>query len=536
MCPQFDSGSCHHAITGAAQAPVSFMKYLIKNIRIPVLEEQNPESRLAKILGKYADDLQSCRISRRALDCRTRNQPFYVYTLEISCNNTMPNHRDIVPCRPEDCLHVQPKKLSDPHPCIIGMGPAGLFCALAMVENGLQPVLFDRGEAMHSRAIAINKFWSDGHLDLESNVQFGEGGAGAFSDGKLTARSSGATTRKVFDLLIRFGAPDSIAREALPHLGTERIRQITTEIREYLRTKGCSFLYRSRLDDLLVEGEAVTGISVNNQIFRPELTVLSVGNAARDTFRMLSKRGVALQAKPFAVGFRISHHQQWINTSIYGDEKWAQILGAASYRMTAPKAGKGTYTFCMCPGGYVIAASSESEGMVTNGMSFASRRHEFGNAAIVTAVNEADYGHDLFAGLQFQQAIEHKAYHAGYAMPWQLAADYLRKRLSQEHKVDCLSPTTISANISELFPTSVNAALEKGLCHFDKILPGFIQEGIILAPETRTSSPLRVIRDRQNLHCHGISNLYAIGEGVGYTGGIISSAADGYLIGSRFSG
>jgi len=511
------------------------MIYIIKNIKIPVSANPDPESALKFLLGNMYAHLQSWKVIRRALDTRKKNHPLYVYTIQAISSVVLPPHPDIIlRSEPSEMKSVE-IKLNDINPIIIGMGPAGLFCALAMVEKGLKPVIFDRGDQLSARTITVDEFWKNGKLDPESNVQFGEGGAGAFSDGKLTSRSQNRYIHMAFDLLIKFGAPESISWEALPHLGTDGIRALVAKIREYLIEKGCKFNYRSRLEKILVQDGKVVEVTINGISYQPEILVMAIGNSARDSFHMLAEAGVVLEAKPFAVGFRISHSQRWINRSIYGDDSWAELLGAASYRLTAPKAGKGTYSFCMCPGGMIISASSEPKTIVTNGMSYSDRDIAFGNSAIVTVVDAEDYGCALFDGMDLQSKIEGKAYTKGYPAPFQTSNDFISDMLSAQQKINCLFPAVIPYRISELFPIQITQALKQGLKHFDQILPGFISEGILIAPETRTSSPLRIVRDTSHSNCIGINNLYAIGEGSGYAGGIISSAADGLRLGEIFA-
>jgi uncharacterized FAD-dependent dehydrogenase len=250
---------------------------------------------------------------------------------------------------------------------------------------------------------------------------------------------------------------------------------------------------------------------------------------------MLNCNVIKLAAKPFAIGFRISHPQDWINRTVYGNEEWAGQLGAAYYRMSSPQSKKNAYTFCMCPGGEIIAASSAPGTIVTNGMSYSARNNSYGNSAVVVSVDDSDYGSGLFSGMDLQARIETKAYKSGYPARYQLAKDFITGTLSASRNVSCLFPDVVPAIISELYNQDINKALLSGLKHFDHILNGFINEGLIIAPETRTSSPLRILRDKTYLNCLGINNLYAIGEGSGYAGGIISSAADGYRIGRMFS-
>jgi uncharacterized protein len=510
------------------------MRYILKNITIPATTEQN----LAKaILGRIKRTSilpQDITIIRRALDTRKKDSPVYVYTVEIHTVRKIPNYPDVMPYVEPDKEMLPSVKLSDLQPFIIGMGPAGLFCALAMVKNGLKPIVFDRGNKLEKRAEAVNLFWEKGVLNPQCNVQFGEGGAGAFSDGKLTSRISNESVNAVYDFLIFYGAPEDIKWEALPHLGTDTIRTVVGRIRDYLITQGCTFHYNSQLDDISIQNDTVKEIRINGIAYQPEVLVLAPGNAARDTFRLLSDKHVILEPKPFAVGFRINHSQDWINRSIYGNELWADRLGAASYRLTSNKSGSGTYTFCMCPGGYIIAASSEPGSIVTNGMSYTKRENAFGNSAVVTSVNAMDYGDKLFDGMEFQAVIEKRAFLDDYSAPFQTAEDYLKSSLSKQQNINCQFPSSTPFMISKLFPTHLDKALQDALVHFDKVLPGFINQGILIAPETRTSSPIRMVRDKINLNCININNLYAAGEGSGYAGGIVSSSADGYRIGSLF--
>jgi uncharacterized FAD-dependent dehydrogenase len=534
LCPQFDSGSCHHSFQGAQKAPFPFMRYSLKNIRIPVVDEQNLHLAVLQLLKQSSVQSEDISISRRALDTRRKNHPVYVYTLDIDSELKLINYPDLIPYT-EPIEETYPQvRLTDKQPLIIGMGPAGLFCALAMVEKGLKPIIFDRGSKLAERSVSVEKFWKNGELDTESNVQFGEGGAGAFSDGKLTSRSHNNTIRVVYDLLINFGAPDSIRWEALPHLGTDGIRSIVARIRDYLAANGCTFHYNSKMEDISVQNGRITEIKIQGDRYCPEILVLATGNGSRDTYKLLSERSIDLEPKPFAVGFRVTHPQRWINGSVYGNEEWSDKLGAAAYRLTSNKSGKGTYTFCMCPGGFVIAASSEPETMVTNGMSYSKRDNLYGNSAVVTIVDSSDYGIGLFDGMKYQENLEQRAFLTGYAVPYQTAEDFMQDRLSTLQKISYIAPAIKARRFTEIFPAGINSSIRHALKHFDDVLPGFINNGFLLAPETRTSSPIRVVRDKVNLNCKNISNLYSVGEGAGYSGGIISSAADGYKTGSLF--
>lgn len=510
------------------------MQYLLKNLRLPVQAEQNLSLAFKKLFPDVDLSSFQWQVIRRALDTRKSGQPYYVYTLEIESELPLPKHPDLVYSIPQPENELPATYLSDNEPFIIGTGPAGLFCALALAEKGFKPHLFERGDPIEVRAKKVSAFWKDGILDPESNVQFGEGGAGTFSDGKLTCRSRNKVTNRIFNYLVKFGAPESIKWEALPHLGTDGIRQITVKIRDYLIRQGCRIEFNSKLERIRVQDNKVQQAVINGKIYQPEILILALGNSARDTYRMLFDAGVHLEPKNFAVGLRISHPQDWINSAVYGKGNWEKLLGPASYRLTAPHAGLGTYTFCMCPGGLIISASSLLQRNVTNGMSYSARDFAFGNSAIVTNINEKIYGSELFASLNFQETLETAAFLSKFAAPYQTASDFLKEKISNVQNVQCLFPSAEPFQLKNIFPTSLNPVFKQALIHFDHIMPGFIEKGLLIAPETRTSAPLRIIRDKINHNCMEINNLYAIGEGAGYAGGIISSASDGYSLGNKF--
>jgi len=509
------------------------MEYILKNVRIPVSEEQNIFLYVDRKLQFQKHLINNWAIFKRALDTRKKKHPYYVYTIKIESEHNLITNNDLQLFVSTQSPITHTLKLNSLNPYIVGMGPAGLFSAIAMVENGLKPIIIDRGRCLEDRIRDVNQFWKFGELSQDSNVQYGEGGAGAFSDGKLTCRTINEFVNIVFKYLVRFGAPESILIDAHPHLGTDIIRKIVHNIKNYLTSKGCIFYYDSILENIDIHNGKIHKITVSGLDLNPELVILAIGNSSRDTFKMLFNKGVMQESKAFSIGFRISHHQEWIDNTIYGDTKYTQLLGAASYRLSDNKAGHGTYTFCMCPGGYVIAASNNQYQTVTNGMSYSKRDGLFGNSAIVTNVNQSIYGTRLFDGISYQEHIEYKAFN-NYAAPYQNAEDYLVGKLSKIKSVDCLFPTTIPTDVNTVFDNIINSALHKALVHFNCIYPGFIKEGLVIAPETRTSSPIRILRNKYNLNCIGINNLYAVGEGAGYSGGIISSAADGYRIGSLF--
>jgi hypothetical protein len=508
--------------------------YLIRNINISIYATQDA---LKPALRKAAIPRSAIRnwwIARRSIDARKKHQVCFNYSVIVDSDIEPRQHHDIQPWTPPAPPQLPSISCDDASPFIIGCGPAGLFAALALVKRGYTPILFDRGEPIETRTKAVEAFWRDGILDENSNVQFGEGGAGTFSDGKLTARNRDFFAQQVYEQLVHFGADDSILYEALPHLGTDGLKRIISGIRTYLTEQGCSFHWRSTLQDITVEHNQLTSVIINHQQYAPPALLLAIGNAARDTFGMLA-RHVAMEAKPFAIGVRIEHPQDYINAAFYGPKTDISITGPATYRLTARTPQASVYSFCMCPGGEVIAGSSQHGGVVTNGMSYLARKGKWANSAIVAAIGPKEFGHELFSGMQMQQMIEAAAFkdEHPYFAPAQSAADFMAGSISTLGTLS-YRPGAYAAQLDQLLPTSISSALAAGLHQFDRSNRGFIEQGTLIGPETRTSSPLRILRDRENLHSLSATNLFPIGEGAGYAGGIISSAADGFKAGWCF--
>ncbi len=507
--------------------------YLIKNVVVPVSKEIDLKKALSKKLRIKSID--NIKILRRSIDARKKNELKFNYTVLSELPPKYLTNPDVLEYK-EPTSYINPKrKLNDSHPFIIGAGPAGLFAALALVEKGFKPYIFERGDKIENRVKKVSDFWQKGILDEESNVQFGEGGAGTFSDGKLTSRKNDYYTNKITQYLMQFGVDEKISYEALPHLGTDGLRNIVINIRQYLEEKGCKFFWRSKLENLNIENNYFTSVRINGKDYKPEVVILAIGNSARDTFEMLSQK-TAMESKPFAVGFRIEHSQDFINEAFYGEKNDFNITGPATYRLTAQDGKRGIYSFCMCPGGFVIPASSEKDGLVLNGMSFQKRNNAFANSAIVVTVNEADFGHGILAGMKFQKKIEKKCFKADnpYFAPAQKANGFMNNKTNDSIPKTSYLPGIISSDLNNIFPHSITKSLKTGLNSFEKRIPGFTKRGILMAPETRTSSPVRILRNKVTFESATISNLYPIGEGSGYAGGIMSSAADGYKLGKIF--
>lgn len=510
--------------------------YIIRNITISIYAVQDALKPALQKAGIPRSAVSRWWIARRSVDARKKRQVCFNYSVIIETDARLKEHHDIQPW-----MHPAPPQTprincSGESPFIIGCGPAGLFAALALVKRGYRPILFDRGETIENRTLTVAEFWRTGTLDENSNVQFGEGGAGTFSDGKLTARSRDYFAQQVYEQFVHFGADEAILYEALPHLGTDGLKRIITDIRNYLIEMGCQFHWRSTLQEIAVEQATLKHVIINGQKYTPPALLLAIGNAARDTFGMLAQH-IAMEAKPFAIGFRIEHTQRFINDAFYGPQTDTSITGPATYRLTARTTQSSVYSFCMCPGGEVIAGSSHSGEVVTNGMSYLARTGKRANSAIVAAVGPREFGNDLFSGMQLQQQIEAAAYNAAmpYCAPAQSAADFMQKQTSVSLRAQSYRPGVYSADINRLFPTSISDALRSGLQQFDHRHHGFINMGTLIGPETRTSSPLRILRHIDTLHSLSAVNIFPIGEGAGYAGGIISSAADGYKVGWCFA-
>jgi uncharacterized protein len=507
---------------------------LLRNITIPVEKSLDIEKEICTKLKLESQKLTSYSVRRRSLDARRRNNLVWQYTALIEISGNYPSHPDLLDFK-EKLPSIEPtQKLNDRQPLIVGAGPAGLFAALGLVEKGLCPIIFDQGETIEDRDISIKKFWQKGILDTDSNVQNGEGGAGTFSDGKLTSRKQDYYTSKVLEYLVRFGADPDILINAHPHLGTDKLKLIISAIREFLVQKGCEFKWKHRLEDITIASGKVIDVTINGDKYKPEVLILAPGNASRELFRLLAYK-IPMQSKPFAVGFRIEHEQEFINYLFYGEKTNIALTGAAEYRIKAKIGEKSVFSFCMCPGGIVVNAASENNGLVTNGMSWSKRKGKYANSAIVTPVDATVFGKDPLAGMQFQEMIEKKCFQLtdSYLAPVQRAAHFVYKQKDKMPIHSTFLPGTITTDLHKIYSKEITLAISQALKYWDKRYKGFAAKGVLIAPETRTSSPVRIMR-QPNWQSEGAENLFPIGEGAGYAGGIISSAAEGLKLSARF--
>ena len=490
-------------------------------------------------MWKGAEPIQY-EIFRKSVDARKKNDIHYIYTVDIHAREEKKLLRKYasrgVSASPD--LPRLEVKLGSEHltqrPVIIGMGPAGLFAGLTLARNGYRPILLERGEDVDSRKERIQRFWSGGLLDTDSNVQFGEGGAGAFSDGKLTTLIHNKHCRVILEEFIQAGAPKEIAYRSKPHIGTDLLRSTVKNIRQKILAFGGDVRFRAKVMDLIIKDGRIAGIILNGSE-KLECGVLmpAIGHSARDTFEMLYRRGVGMSRKAFSIGVRIEHPQELIDRAQYGDAAGSPGLGAADYKLSYHSgSGRSAYTFCMCPGGYVVAAASEEEHVVTNGMSEHNRDGRNANAALLVGVVPDDFpGSHPLSGIEFQRKWERLAYLAGgesYRAPVQLIGDFLADRPSTGWgRVEpTYQPGVVFAELKNCLPGYVVETIKEAILDFDRKIKGFaMPDGILTGVETRSSSPVRINRDENYLS--NIQGLYPMGEGAGYAGGIMSSAVDG---------
>ncbi len=507
----------------------------ISNIRLSLDESENElKNKVAKMLrGK----INSFQIAKKSVDARRKSDVHYVYSVDVEADNEEKALRTIKNAkRIEKYEYVFPNGIKKKLPIVIaGAGPAGTMCALTLVKNGYDIILLERGKCVEDRQKDVEKFWETGILNPQSNVQFGEGGAGTFSDGKLNTGVNDFRIRKVLEEFHAHGAPGEILYEAKPHIGTDNLHKMAKNIREDIISCGGDIRFSHQLTDLIIEENKIEGVRVKSPEGEYEIktnhVVLAIGHSARDTFLMLQKRGIFMEQKNFSIGARIEHKQKMINISQYGAAH--KKLGAADYKLAVHlDGGRSVYTFCMCPGGEVVASASEEGGVVTNGMSNFKRDKENANSALLVNVTPEDFGSsDPLAGMYLQREIEQKAFKAGggnYCAPAEYVGDFLR--IDGEKNVKpSYRPDVKFVPLDGVLPKFITDALREALPLLDKRLNGFASAGAVMtAPETRSSSPVRIVRDDKMQS--NIRGLYPCGEGAGYAGGITTAAADGIRI------
>lgn len=515
----------------------------ITNLNLPIHgTEEQLKKRAARALAIPAEAILELKIFRRSLDARKKDQIHYVCVVDVDVAEeekvlAKAKGRDISPSPDYTYTLVEGEAICEYRPVVVGFGPAGMFAALLLAEMGLKPIVLERGGDVESRKKSVDLFWKEGKLDTESNVQFGEGGAGTFSDGKLTTRIKDPRCRKVLQELVEAGAPEEILYDAKPHIGTDLLRGVVKRIREKIISLGGEVRFFTKVVEIeMAEGEISGVILADGEKIKTNDVILAVGHSARDTFEMLYKKGVSLEQKPFAMGVRIEHKQQLIDRAQFGEA--ASELPPADYQLSyTTKEGRGVYTFCMCPGGYVVAASSEEGRLAINGMSEHARDGENANAALLVQIFPEDFGssHPL-EGMYFQRRLEEKAFEVGgstYAAPVESVGSFLRTKADATKISPTYLPKTTEADMDDIFPSFMTEAMREAIPQMGKKLRGFYSETATLtAIESRSSSPIRILRG-ENGASPSANGLYPIGEGAGYAGGIVSAAVDGILVAEK---
>lgn len=509
----------------------------LKNVKIAIDNEENLKKKIIKTLKIRDNELINYNITKKAIDSRDKKNVFYVFNLDIEVKNEKKLLSLKNVSQSKSYKYPIKKINSDKNIIVIGSGPAGLFASLVLAQSGLKPILIEQGKDVDSRKRDIELFWEKGILNVNSNVQFGAGGAGTFSDGKLTTGVNNDRKLKLFEELIKHGAPEEIKYTSKPHLGTDNLIEIVRNICSEIESLGGTILYETKFLDFIEENEKITSIKIQNMKDLSETEVkcdhliLALGHSARESFEKLYQKGLEMESKPFSVGFRIEHLQEDVNTCQYGD--FANKLPAAPYKFnTHLENGRGVYTFCMCPGGEVVASASEEKRLVTNGMSYYKRDLKNSNSALLVNVSQKDFkGEGPLSGIEFQRELESLAFEVGganYNAPVQRLGDFLKSQKTKEFKkvIPSYKPGYKSVNLKETFPKFLVDSLEEGILKLQKKVDFLKDEDAVLtAIESRTSSPITIKRD-ENL----MSNIYGIypcGEGAGYAGGIVSSAIDG---------
>lgn len=514
----------------------------ISNVKIPYRAKERLYKRyIASKLRMNPDDITSASLVRKSLDARKSSDIVYVCTFDIEAKN---ENAILKKCR--DAQMVKLQKYTFPYsglsakasPVIVGAGPAGLFCGLMLARAGLCPVVIERGENVDERAESVSLFRTAGKLNTNSNVQFGEGGAGTFSDGKLTCGVNDVRMGFIREEFANHGAPEDILTNAKAHIGTDYLSETVKNIRKEIESLGGTVLFNTLMTDMDISDGAIKGVkllnvkSMNEKYIPCDILVCAIGHSSRDTYEMMLKKGFKMERKPFSVGVRIEHKREYINYLQYKEAFSDEALPTADYKLSCHPDGRGTYSFCMCPGGEVVASASEENCVVTNGMSNFARNAENSNSAILVSVLPEDIeGDDVLGGMHFQRRLEKAAFDAGgknYFAPCQLLGDFLDGKESKKagSVVPSYTPGVVYTDLNRILPSFVADTMKKAFLEFDRKMKGFLADDAVLTGvETRSSAPVRILRSDDGQS--NILGVYPVGEGAGYAGGIMSSAADG---------
>jgi len=500
----------------------------LRQIKLGIEEEDKLLEKCAKKLNISINKIKDYKINKKSLDARKKSNLCYIYEVDILLDNedkilSIYKSKDIFKTPNEEYfINVSGKKKLNYRPIIVGSGPCGLFCAYMLASLGYKPIIIERGDSIDTRIKKVEEFWSNGNLDKDSNVQFGEGGAGTFSDGKLNTLTKDKLYRqkKIFEIFLDCGAPKEILYINNPHIGTDILVTVLKNMRKKIEAMGGEFRFRNKLTDIKIDKNKIKEIEINNsEVIKTDILVLAIGHSARDTFKMLLDRKISIVPKPFAIGVRIQHPQDMINLKQYGKDY--KEIGNASYKLTYKASNnRGVYTFCMCPGGYVVNSSSEDNHLVVNGMSNYKRDSGNANSAVIVTVTPDDFGYNPLDGVEFQRKLESLAY---------------KECGSEYRKIKPIMKGAYSfGKINNILPKDIIKSLIEGIDYFDTKIKGFGRDdAIIAAVEARTSSPIRILRNEEFL-CN-IEGIYPAGEGAGYSGGITSSAVDGLKIAEQIA-
>lgn len=521
------------------------MTIRVNNIGLDIDETiDDVKIKAAKRMRVEIDEIKKFKIAKESIDARKKNNIKFNYAVLIEMDNeakivAKSNNKDVKLEKVKyDAEFEFGTKQMNHRPIIVGMGPAGMFAGILMAQKGYKPLIIERGEKVEFRTKTIDRFWSTGELNTESNVQFGEGGAGTFSDGKLTTRIKDTRCDYILEEFVKAGAPEEILYIGKPHIGTDILKEVVKNIREAIIKLGGEIRFNSKFEDIIIKDKKVKSIIVNGEELPCDNLILALGHSSRDTYEMLYKKGVFMTSKSFAIGARIEHPQDMINENQYGKYANHPRLKAADYKLTytSKKLGRSIYSFCMCPGGAVVGAASEQGRLVINGMSEYARDKKNANSAIVVSVGPKDFPSDSpLAGIEFQRHYEMLAYKLGglnYNAPVQLVGDFIKGIASS--KLGSVKPSIIPgyglANLNNCLPSYVTDAIKEALPMFDHKINGFARtDAIMTGIETRTSAPVRIDRNDE-YQSVSLEGLYPAGEGAGYAGGIISAAVDGLKI------
>ena len=498
----------------------------IKGVRVSIEEVIDYKKVIAK-------RLKVNKIHKKSIDARNKMMFSYVFDFDVEIDNEDKYlDNNILKVEMEEyVLPSQGSEIINNRVYVVGAGPAGLFAALKLATYGYKPIVIDRGQTLLERINTINDLWENNKLNEESNVCFGEGGAGTFSDGKLNTlvKDKYFRMKEVFKTFVECGAPEEIMYDSKPHIGTDILRNVIINLREKIISLGGEFKFNSKLEDIIIKDGKLESIIVNKEIIPCNILILAIGHSAKDTFNMLYEKKLNMESKPFAVGLRIIHPQEMINENQYPINY--KFLPSASYKLTYNSKSKhGVYSFCMCPGGYVVNTSTNKNRLCINGMSNYKRDSGYANSAIIVTVGPDIYGNNTLDGLKFQSRLEENAYKLGNGfIPVQKYVDYKIHKISDNIESDAFKGNIKCADLNKIFPDIINENLKEGIDYFDNKIKGFNGDSAILAGvESRTSSPIRILRD-EFLESN-IKGIYPCGEGAGYAGGITTSAMDGIKV------